>query len=1139
MNRLRAAGIILAVFCVLFAAPSARAATPANGTLTPTITSVHYTGGPFANDNQSSPIGETPPVCASDAAPCDDFAATVSIPATDPQGYVLTVRVSWANLGSDFDLYVLDASGNVVGQGGGSSNPEVASFVVPPHQDTTYTVRVVPFAVAHGAGGDTYDGNVTLAAIAAPPPSPPPVAPPPPVPGVPRYQSYVAPPASGLGQDAGEPSLGANWRSGNWMFQAGLETLRVTFSNTCSAFPTTQWVATETPVTSSASFDPILFTDRDTGRTIVSQLTVVGSASTVSDDDGGLWLPSQGAGIPSGIDHQTVGGGPFAPPLNLNPPSPVYPHAVYYCSQDLETAFCAMSPDGGLTYGPGVPIYTTALDDCVGIHGHVKVAPDGTAYVPNRDCGGKQNLTFSTDNGTTWSVSSVPDSSPNGNDPQVGIGAHNTLYFGYADANGHPKVAVGHRNGATISWGPSQDVGTAFAIEQTAFPSVVAGDDDRAAFAFLGSPLQGDLESHDYRGIWHLYVAHTYDGGQTWTTVDATPDDPVQRGCIWLSGGSDICRNLLDFMDVNVDKEGRVGVGFPDGCTGACVNAPVAATGNTYAAVATIARQSGGKRLLAAFDPPEPTLPGAAQVTALRDAAGVHLTWTRPDSGGLPITDYKVYRRADGQAQASVIAHTGTQQSYLDTTAASGGRYFYSVTAVTQAGEAPACGVALSAVEPTAQVGGPCAAGGLQVIADPAGDQQGAPLTNADLDIQSVSVGEPYDAANPAAETLVFTLKVAGDLSQPQPNHAWRVIWDYPVGPGIPDVNFTGSYYAAMTTDNAGQVSFEYGTIAVDSFVLVAVSHPVPIGPATGVYLADGTVRITVPKAFVGQVKAGDLLGNIFARTFLLTGSANNGTAAAMDFTTSGQYLIVGNAACKPPSVTGCLEDDDSHIEYSNGWHLASDAAASAGHFRLHAGNNPNAGAKLGFDVPAGSTGALDYFYATSTKGGSAQVFLDGVARGTVSFNGATGTMQHPTFGGRFSLSGIAAGHHTFELRSLSGVVYLDKLCLTTAATSAQPASGPGPTTSNTDVVAAAGEVVRTVTAPAGTSALAVVAQASTPVRLLVLSTSGSLLGLADSSAGIATVEVPASAGPYLVKVVNLSLGPVQVWSAATPQVAR
>ena len=37
-----------------------------------------------------------------------------------------------------------------------------------------------------------------------------------------------------------------------------------------------------------------------------------------------------------------------------------------------------------------MPIYN--LTQCGGIHGHVKVAPDGTAYVPNKNCGGSQGL---------------------------------------------------------------------------------------------------------------------------------------------------------------------------------------------------------------------------------------------------------------------------------------------------------------------------------------------------------------------------------------------------------------------------------------------------------------------------------------------------------------------------------------------------------------------------------------------------------------------------------------------------------------------------------------------------------------------------------------------------------------------------
>jgi hypothetical protein len=153
-------------------------------------------------------------------------------------------------------------------------------------------------------------------------------------------------------------------------------------------------------------------------------------------------------------------------------------------------------------------------------------------------------------------------------------------------------IAV-RRNG---SWTPSVDVGAALGIKNAQFPAVVAGDDNRAAFAFLGTTTAGDDQSSSFAGVWHLYVAATYDGGVTWSTVDATPTDPVQRGCIWLGGGSNECRNLLDFMDATIDPTGRILVGYADGCTTTCVSGGK----NTFSSLATIARQSGGDDLLAA-----------------------------------------------------------------------------------------------------------------------------------------------------------------------------------------------------------------------------------------------------------------------------------------------------------------------------------------------------------------------------------------------------------------------------------------------------------------------------------------------------------------------------------------------------------
>src|SRR5260370_27866585 len=94
--------------------------------------------------------------------------------------------------------------------------------------------------------------------------------------------------------------------------------------------------------------------------------------------------------------------------------------------------------------------------------------------------------------------------------------------------------------------------------------------------------------------------------GRRWTTVDAPASDPGQRTCIWNRGGSNPCRNLLDFNDITVDKFGRVLVGYADGCTGSCVTdaSQNASAGPASAqdALATISRQTGGRGLFAAFD---------------------------------------------------------------------------------------------------------------------------------------------------------------------------------------------------------------------------------------------------------------------------------------------------------------------------------------------------------------------------------------------------------------------------------------------------------------------------------------------------------------------------------------------------------
>jgi hypothetical protein len=571
---LAAAGMAVAL------ATPAQSATPASGSVTDTAPATSWAGGPYVVPNQTGVAGT--PQCGTPATVCDDYALTVTVPAGYDATHQLKVSAAWPNTAADFDLYVLDPAGQTVASSASSADPET---VLLPAVSASYTVRVVSFTPL----GDTFTGTASLIAL--------PAVPPPSGATPPTYTTSAAPDSLPNAHNAGEPSIGYNPKSGAAFLQAYTSTLKVAYDSTGAA----TW--TDASATSAngcatggtTSLDPILFTDRATSRTFESQLAGKAALTCYTDDDGASWHVTQGSGINSGVDHQTIGGGPYSAGGLGALPTSTYPNAVYYCSQDIADASCATSRDGGTTYGPAVPMYN--LTQCGGLHGHVKVAPDGTVYVPNKSCGGHQAVAVSGDNGTTWTVHQLPASTPGDTDPSIGIGAGGSVYFGYQNADGTPHVAVSHDHGN--SWLSDQNVGAAAGIKNVVFPEVVAGDDNRAGFAFLGTTTAGNYQDPAFTGVWHVYVATSYDGGQSWVTADATPTDPVQRGPICTAGtscGAD--RNLLDFMDITMDSQGRVLVGYADGCTGAC------ATGGpeNYDGLASMARQASGNTLLGAYD---------------------------------------------------------------------------------------------------------------------------------------------------------------------------------------------------------------------------------------------------------------------------------------------------------------------------------------------------------------------------------------------------------------------------------------------------------------------------------------------------------------------------------------------------------
>jgi VCBS repeat-containing protein len=892
------------------------AATPSGGSVSESSPTVNWTGGimPANPDLLNSPR------CAgANASKCDNFSLTVTPPSASFGPYV--VEINLAPVG-DWDVEVYGPDGAFLkSSGNGTGAPEFVLLDAP--AAGTYRVAAFPFTPAADSNLNSYTANAQLKHKA---------------PAVPAtgtenvaYGNYPCPATQTCTNGFGEPSIGVNWKTGAVMFAGGgsLKTFRINFDDHVSPAAAT-WtnVGVNQHIATSprAYADPILFTDPRTGRTFAGQLEGLTPFCTTeyTDDDGGLWIPSQGSGIAAGIDHETYGGGPLAPPLTRDPSLPAYPNGMYYCAQSTQgPAQCAISLDGGTTFGPSVPMWTT---ECGGLHGHIKVSPyDGTAYVPNKSCTGRQSFAVSTDNGATWAIRSVPGSAGGDSDPSIGIGSDGTVYFGFCDGDGHPKIAVTHDKGLTWDTFPNgekfTDVGTPFGIQNSVFASVVAGDPDRAAFAFHGTPTAGPFQDASFNGVWDLYVAQTFDGGRTWTTVKASPD-PVQRGCIWLAGGSNACRNLLDFFDAAVDANGRVVVGYADGCTGQCATDPNNSAKSVWA---TIARQSSGKRMFAQFDPPPQNPAGSLQfsTTSYSTNEGAAATITVSRVGGSLGAVSVNYATSNGTATAGAdySAASGTVAWADGDTAPKTFTVSTTDDAIVEGSET----VNLTLTNPVgASLGSPanavltiidndtesaCSTPGVTLQTDPAADQNLGPNANTQLDIRSVSIAEPY--VNDTEHSLTFTMKVDNLSGTLQPNSIWTVYFNAPDSSGT-----SRQFFVQMnTSDLPTQANFAYGWHDAVNNIDLGSCFANSCGQISGSYTAEGTITIKLlttsslafsdisgNPAFDATLSSpGTVLSAVQGSTSLLVGAAGTGSIQPADETDGGgSYTIAGNLSCKP-----------------------------------------------------------------------------------------------------------------------------------------------------------------------------------------------------------------------------------------------
>ena len=328
---------------------------------------------------------------------------------------------------------------------------------------------------------------------------------------------------------------------------------------------------------SQESFDPILFTDHETDRTVRLAPAALPARrrlrrSPTTTAPTGCRARAPALARASTTRRSAAGRSTRrcrrAPPIRTRSttarrtsPSPTAP----------------LSVDGGLTFGPAVPIYNLQA-----VRGSARpregrrptarsTSPTPPASAPSTRT--RTAIAVSEDNGVTWTVRTVPGHGRRRRQRPVG-----------GRRRGGPRLPRLRERRQEPGGGrvgrPGPDLDQRLRRrrhgrrQERGLPGHGGGRPRPRRHGVLRHHDDGRRQQLLSEGVWHLYVAHTYDGGASWITVNATPNDPLQRGGIHLGGGSEIHRNLLDFFDADVDAQGRMVVGYADGCLGACVQSP-------------------------------------------------------------------------------------------------------------------------------------------------------------------------------------------------------------------------------------------------------------------------------------------------------------------------------------------------------------------------------------------------------------------------------------------------------------------------------------------------------------------------------------------------------------------------------------
>lgn len=638
----------------LYCMPHAIAASPADGTVSPTTTTALSWSGTAIG------TGGTDEASAIEGVNRDTFVLHVA--AGDYTGRVIAVKIAWISGGNDYDLYIhkrnADGSdGDLIGSSAGGAPGTSESTVINPATAGTGDFNVVAVYFVNPPGVDQPQGMITVETAQAN-----------------RTATYLsggvtfAPNSTVKAQTAradGEPSsrvdlFGNYYVCGIRGVPAGVDLWYVDLRPTVGTLPNPNFdPKMRVPIyrgqpdstTSTAGQDQLQAGALGGGDIDLAvgfgPYTGIGSTGAPALAYASLTAANNtiGRSLDLGATFQFNPIGNFAGGVPVNDREWmgfVGANKVYleYRNFGAGVAFAQQSIDGGLTYGPAVVVGTISQT------GGLEVDQvDGTVYISGNDgqlaigradpVAGypltytvKQVIPTTIDPANIFVALRVANDHPTGDAP-------NTVYLCYSDGT-NVFVISSADQGATFS-APVQVNNPADPTTRVnLMPWIAAGPTSGSVgVVWYGTDNQGNNDN----ARWRVYFAQSFNANAASPTfrVAQASDHSIHASNISLKGlpltGEAPNRNLIDYFQVNFDPQGAAVIGYADDHNDF--------DGNTY-----VARQIAGPSIKGGNLPRVkegsalPAQPFAAPGATPPPSGGVTPQVMQPGPAGEQVTDF-------------------------------------------------------------------------------------------------------------------------------------------------------------------------------------------------------------------------------------------------------------------------------------------------------------------------------------------------------------------------------------------------------------------------------------------------------------------------------------------------------------------